>query len=77
MPAIVMSMAQGVLFIPIVILGNIWLRLAGIIWALTVTEAIVFGVGVVMWLASRRVIDRGLAEGSAERADEVLEHTET
>ena len=76
-PAIVMSVAQGVLFVPIVILGNIWLRLAGIIWALTVTEAIVFGVGVVMWLASRRVIDRGLAEGSAERADEVLEHTES
>jgi len=76
-PAIVMSMAQGVLFIPIVILGNIWFGLAGIIWALTVTEGLVFGVGVVMWLASRRAIDRGLAEGSPERADEVLEHTES
>ena len=76
-PAIVMSVAQGVLFIPIVILGNIWFGLAGIIWALTVTEGLVFGVGVVMWLASRRAIDRGLAEGSPERADEVLEHTES
>ena len=77
MPAIVMSVAQGVLFVPIVILGNIWFGLAGIIWALTVTEGLVFGVGVVMWLASRRAIDRGLAEGSPERADEVLEHTES
>ena len=75
-PAIVMSVAQGVLFIPIVLLGNLWFGLAGIIWALTVTEGIVFLVGVVMWLASRRAIDRGLAEGSPERAEEVLEQAE-
>ena len=75
-PAIVMSVAQGVLFIPIVLLGNLWFGLAGIIWALTVTEGIVFLVGVVMWLASRRAIDRGLAEGSPERAEEVLELAE-
>jgi Na+-driven multidrug efflux pump len=30
--AIVMSMAQGVLFVPIVLLGNLWFGLAGIIW---------------------------------------------
>ena len=36
-----MSMTQGVLFIPIVILGNLWFGLAGIIWALTVTEGLV------------------------------------
>jgi multidrug efflux pump len=74
--AIVMSMAQGVLFIPIVLLGNLWFGLAGIIWALTVNEGIVFLVGVAMWLASRRAIDRGLAEGSPERAEEVLEQAE-
>ena len=72
-PAIVMSVAQGVLFIPIVILGNLWFGLAGIIWALTVTEIIVFLVGVAMWLGSRHAIDRGLAEGSPERAEQVLE----
>ncbi|GAA2615889.1 MATE family efflux transporter [Paractinoplanes durhamensis] len=71
-PAIVMSMSQGVLFIPIVLLGNLWFGLPGIIWALTVTEGIVFLVGLVMWLASRNSIDRGLAEGSPERAEEVL-----
>jgi putative MATE family efflux protein len=74
-PAIAMSMAQGVLFIPIVLLGNLWFGLSGIIWALTVTEGIVFLVGVVLWLASRRAIDRGLAEGSPDRAEQVLEQT--
>ena len=71
--AIVMSMAQGVLFIPIVLVGNLWFGLAGIIWSLTVSEGLVFVIGVVMWLASRRAIDRGLAEGSPERAEEALE----
>jgi putative MATE family efflux protein len=72
-PAIVMSMARGVLFIPIVLLGNLWFGLAGIIWSLTVSEGIVFLVGVGIWLASRRAIDRGLAEDNAERAEGVLE----
>ena len=76
LPATVMSVTQGVLFIPIVLLGNLWFGLAGIIWALTVTEGLVFVVGVVMWLASRRAIDRGLAEGSPERAEEVLEQAD-
>ncbi|GGF34574.1 MATE family efflux transporter [Subtercola lobariae] len=71
--AIVMSMAQGVVFIPIVILGNLWFGLPGIIWSLTVSEGIVFVVGVTMWLASRKAIDRGLAEGNADRAEAVLE----
>ena len=75
-PAIVMSMSQGVLFIPIVILGNLWFGLAGIIWALTVTEGIVVGVGVVLWLVFRNAIDRGLAEGSAERAEAALEQAD-
>ncbi|MFF3438962.1 MATE family efflux transporter [Streptosporangium sp. NPDC002721] len=74
--AIVMSVSHGVLFIPIVLLGDLWFGLTGIIWALTVTEGIVFLVGVAMWLASRRAIDRGLAEGSPERAEEALEQVE-
>ena len=71
--ATVMSVTQGVLFIPIVLLGNLWFGLAGIIWALTVTEGIVCAVGVVLGLASRPAIGRGLAEGSPERADATLE----
>ncbi len=75
-PAIVMSVAQGVLFIPIVILGNLWFGLTGIIWALTVTEVLVVLVGIVLWLVFRRAIDRGLAEGSPERAEAILEPAE-
>jgi len=76
LPATVMSVTQGVLFIPIVLLGNLWFGLTGIIWALTVTEGAVLVAGVVMWLASRRAIERGLAEGSPERAEEALEQVE-
>jgi multidrug efflux pump len=72
-PSIVISMGQGVLFIPIVILGNLWFGLPGIIWSLTVSEVLVFLVGAGMWLVSRGAINRGLAEGSPERAEEVLE----
>lgn len=72
-PAIVMSTSQGVLFIPVVLLGNLWFGLPGIIWSLTVSEGMVLVLGVVLWFAYRRSIDRGLAEGSAERADAALE----
>jgi len=71
--AITMSLAQGILFIPIVIVGNLLFGLAGIIWSLTLTEGIVLLVGIVMLAASRRAISRGLAEGSPERAEAALE----
>ncbi|MGI3783092.1 MAG: MATE family efflux transporter [Janthinobacterium lividum] len=74
--ATVMSVTQGVLFIPVVLLGNLWFSLAGIIWALTATECAVLVIGAVLWLASRGAIRRGLAEGSPERADEVLEQVD-
>ena len=73
LPSIVLSMSQGILFIPIVILGNLWFKLDGIIWSLTVSEVIVFLVGIVMWLAYRRGINRDLADGSPERAEAMLE----
>lgn len=74
--ATVMSMTQGILFIPIVLLGNLWFGLGGIIWSLTITEVIVFGAGVAMWFGSRHAIDKGLAEGSPMRAEEVLEQAQ-
>ena len=74
--ATMMAVTHGVLFIPVVILGNLWFGLGGIIWALTVTEVSVFLIGVVLWLASRAAITRGLAAGSPERAEEALEHAE-
>lgn len=63
-PAIVLSSAQGVLFIPTVLLGSLWFGLPGIIWSLTVSEGLVLVVAVALWLASRRAIDRGPTESS-------------
>ncbi|MFE6718458.1 MATE family efflux transporter [Streptomyces albidoflavus] len=71
-PALVMASAPGVLFIPIVILGNHWFGLDGVIWALTATEATVLLIGFALWVASRPAIRRGLAEGSPERAEKAL-----
>jgi multidrug efflux pump len=71
-PAIVMSFAKPISFVPIVILANIWFGLPGIIWALTISEGIVFLVALVMWLRARGSIAAGLAEGSPERAEELL-----
>lgn len=59
--SIVLSVGQGAAFIPIVLLGNAWFGLAGIIWSLTLSEGIVFLVGIGMWFASRATIKRGLS----------------
>jgi len=67
LPATLMSVTQGVLFIPTVILGNLWFGLPGIIWALTVTEVIVLIAGLVMWSAARRSIANDMAMGSPKR----------
>jgi multidrug efflux pump len=73
LPATIMSITQGVLFIPIVIFANLWFGLDGIIWALTVSEGLVLVAGLVMWFASRGSIARGLSEGSPEKAEALLE----
>ncbi|PYI37104.1 MATE family efflux transporter [Arthrobacter psychrolactophilus] len=73
MAATIMSVTQGILFIPVVLLGNLWFGLTGIIWALTTTEVAVLITGLVLWIASRGAIARGLAEGSLERAETAFE----
>lgn len=70
--AAAMAVTQGVLFIPIVLLGNLWFGLSGIVWSLTVTEVIVVLVGGALWLGSRAAIHRGLADGTPERAEAAL-----
>ncbi|WP_328293446.1 MATE family efflux transporter [Kineococcus sp. NBC_00420] len=72
-PATVMSLTQGVLFVPTVILFHVWFGLSGIVWALTVTEIAVLLAGVVLWFVFRASIERGLAEGSPERAEADLD----
>jgi multidrug efflux pump len=67
------SVTQGVLFVPVVLLGNLWFGLPGVVRALTVTEVAVLLVGVVLRLASRGAIRAGLGEGSPQRAEAALE----
>jgi len=74
--ATVMSVTQGVLFVPVVLLGHLWFGLPGIIWSLTATEGAVLVVGLVLWLAYRGAVQRGLAEGGPARAAEVLEQVD-
>lgn len=73
LPATVMSVTQGVLFIPVVLLANLWFGLIGIVWALTLTEAVVLIAGLVMWIALKPAIVRGLAQGNVERAEATRE----
>ncbi|UOQ56784.1 MATE family efflux transporter [Leucobacter allii] len=71
-PSLVMSLAQGALFIPVVFAANAWFGLGGIIWALTISEIAVLLAGLVLLAGYRRAIARGLAQGSEERAEAAL-----
>lgn len=62
--ATIMSVAQGVLFIPIVIAGHAVFGLNGIIWAMTVTEVLTFATAIVLFRIERPT-------ASAPTADEV------
>ncbi|QNE35752.1 MATE family efflux transporter [Leifsonia shinshuensis] len=67
--ATIMSVAQGVLFVPIVLAANALLGMTGVIWSMTVTELLCFVLGAVLFARSRRA----LAAPSAEAAEQALE----
>lgn len=69
--ATIMSVAQGVLFIPIVLLANALFGMGGVIWSMTVTEAICFAVAAALLAASRRALNAPSAEAAAQ-AEEAL-----
>jgi Na+-driven multidrug efflux pump len=48
-----MSFAQGLLFIPVIVVANLLFGLTGIIWAMTATELLTFAVGLVLWAVER------------------------
>ncbi len=60
--ATIMSVAQGVLFIPVVLLGNLWFGLIGIIWAMTVTELLTFVIALVLYRIERPTAGAPTAE---------------
>lgn len=55
--ATIMAVAQGVLFIPVLLLGNALLGMTGVIWSMTVTELITFGLGMLLFWTSRQALD--------------------
>ncbi|MFT4230143.1 MAG: MATE family efflux transporter [Microbacterium sp.] len=61
--ATIMSVAQGILFIPVVLVGNAAFGLTGVIWSMTATELLTFLLGMLLFATSRRALE---AEPSAE-----------
>lgn len=49
----IMSFAQGLLFIPVIVVANLLFGLTGIIWAMTATELLTFVAGLVLWAIER------------------------
>jgi Na+-driven multidrug efflux pump len=70
--ATIMSIAQGVLFIPIVLLGNVVFGITGVIWAMTVTELLTFALGMTLFVLSRRALDAAPSEEAVHAAEEAL-----
>jgi len=52
----VMSVLRGLIFIPILIIGNMLFALNGVIWAMTISEGITALVGIVLWIGIREKI---------------------
>lgn len=57
--ATIMSVAQGILFIPMLLGLNALFGLTGIIWSMTATELLTFALGATLFLLSRGALDRG------------------
>jgi putative MATE family efflux protein len=53
--SMVMSLMRGIVFIPVLIFGNIIFAVNGVIWAMTIAEGVTCVVGIILWL----VINRG------------------
>ncbi|WP_346846221.1 MATE family efflux transporter [uncultured Rothia sp.] len=51
-PAMIMACVQGALFIPVLLLMNMWWAFTGLVWALTVTEFLTFALGVVLFMVT-------------------------
>jgi len=52
----VMAVLRGLVFIPILIIGNMLFVLNGVIWAMTISEGITALVGIVLWIGIREKI---------------------
>ncbi|WP_338032579.1 hypothetical protein [Clostridium manihotivorum] len=56
-----MTAVRGVLFVPILIIGNMLFAVNGVIWTMTATEGISCVIGIILWLGVRQ---KGIIEMS-------------
>lgn len=57
-PSTIMSVFRGIIFIPILIAGNLLFAVNGVIWAMTLSEGIAALVGVFLWIYIRPTIHK-------------------
>ncbi|WP_425280876.1 MATE family efflux transporter [Paenibacillus brasilensis] len=50
MPTMVMSVTQGVLYIPVIVILHCLFRLHGVVWSMTVTEVITCLMGILLFI---------------------------
>ncbi|MFT3888993.1 MAG: MATE family efflux transporter [Arachnia sp.] len=70
--ATIMAVAQGVLFIPVVLLGNLAFGMTGVIWSMTVTELLTFALGMTLFARSRAALDAEPSPEAMEAAEAAL-----
>ncbi|WP_438433148.1 MATE family efflux transporter [Gorillibacterium sp. sgz500922] len=61
LPTMVMSVTQGVLYIPMILFLHTFYGLDGVIWSMTVTEAITCLLGLALYIPFHRKLRRGAA----------------
>ncbi len=54
LPATIMAVAQGLLLIPVLLIGNAVFGLTGVIWSMTISELLTFGIGLTLFAVHRR-----------------------
>lgn len=52
----IMSVARGIILIPVIIIGNILFKLDGVIWSITISECLTALIGLLLWSFSKRSI---------------------
>ncbi|MBY9078083.1 MATE family efflux transporter [Paenibacillus sp. HN-1] len=57
-PTMIMAIAQGVLYIPMIIMLHAWFGLQGVIWSMTVTEIITCVMGLLLFIPFNRQIGK-------------------
>lgn len=73
LPAMIMSIAQGVLFIPVVLIANATWGLTGLVWAMTITEALCFVTALALLKVPAKADDVAAAEQMAAEEEAASE----